>query len=79
MLLLLALFPLGVDFKIRILQVCGRKVKLQMWDTAGQEKFHNVTSAFYRGASGILVVYDVASEKSYENIQKWLVMLHTSG
>ncbi|XP_027210004.2 ras-related protein Rab-8B isoform X1 [Penaeus vannamei] len=63
---------IGVDFKIRILQVCGRKVKLQMWDTAGQEKFHNVTSAFYRGASGILVVYDVASEKSYENIQKWL-------
>jgi len=63
---------IGVDFKIRKLEVDGKAVKLQIWDTAGQEKFRTITSSYYRGAHGIIVVYDVTSRESFSHVKGWL-------
>ena len=63
---------IGIDFKIRTIELEGRRVKLQIWDTAGQERFRTITTAYYRGAMGILIVYDVTDEKSFENVRGWL-------
>ncbi|XP_029307926.1 ras-related protein Rab-13 isoform X2 [Cottoperca gobio] len=63
---------IGIDFKVKTVEVDGKKVKLQVWDTAGQERFKTITTAYYRGAMGIILVYDITDEKSYENIQNWM-------
>jgi len=62
---------IGIDFKIRTIEVDGKRIKLQIWDTAGQERFRTITTAYYRGAMGILLVYDVTDEKSFNNIRTW--------
>lgn len=63
---------IGIDFKIRTIEVDGKKIKLQVWDTAGQERFRTITTAYYRGAMGIMLVYDVSNLKSFENISNWI-------
>ncbi len=63
---------IGVDFKIKTLQVDGKMVKLQMWDTAGQERFRTITSSYYKGAHGIILVYDITDIESFNNIKQWL-------
>uniref|UniRef100_A0A8C4N837 RAB8B, member RAS oncogene family n=1 Tax=Eptatretus burgeri TaxID=7764 RepID=A0A8C4N837_EPTBU len=63
---------IGIDFKIRTIELDGKKIKLQIWDTAGQERFRTITTAYYRGAMGIMLVYDITNEKSFENIQNWI-------
>jgi len=63
---------IGVDFKIRTLEVDGKTIKLQIWDTAGQERFKTITSSYYKGAHGIIVVYDVTDKDSYKNIDTWM-------
>lgn len=62
---------IGIDFKIRTIELDSKRVKLQVWDTAGQERFKTITTAYYRGAMGILLVYDVCDEKSFNNIRSW--------
>lgn len=62
---------IGIDFKIRTIELDSKKIKLQIWDTAGQERFKTITTAYYRGAMGILLVYDVCDEKSFNNIKNW--------
>ena len=62
----------GLDFKIRTVEVDGKVVKLQMWDTAGQERFRTITSSYYRGAQGIIVVFAVDDTKSFENVKTWV-------
>jgi len=63
---------IGIDFKIRTIELDGKRIKLQIWDTAGQERFRTITTAYYRGAMGILLVYDVTDEKSFGNIRNWI-------
>jgi Ras-related protein Rab-8A len=62
----------GIDFKIRTIELDGKRIKLQIWDTAGQERFRTITTAYYRGAMGILLVYDVTDESSFNNIRNWI-------
>ena len=63
---------IGVDFKIRTIELDGKTIKLQIWDTAGQERYRAITSAYYRGAVGALIVYDIAKTESYESVSRWL-------
>ena len=65
-------FFVGIDFKIRTIELDGKKIKLQIWDTAGQERFRTITTAYYRGAMGIMLVYDITNEKSFDNIKNWI-------
>ncbi|KAG5859404.1 Rab GTPase [Encephalitozoon hellem] len=63
---------IGVDFKIKSLEAEGEKVKLQIWDTAGQERFRAIISNYYRGAHGIIIVFDMGSKESFDNLGDWL-------
>eukprot|EP00850_Spirogloea_muscicola_P002780 SM000011S18958 [mRNA] locus=s11:46574:48914:- [translate_table: standard] len=65
---------IGIDFKIRTIELDGKRIKLQIWDTAGQERFRTITTAYYRGAMGILLVYDVTDESSFNtsDIRNWI-------
>jgi len=63
---------IGIDFKIKTIELEGKRIKLQIWDTAGQERFRTITTAYYRGAMGILLVYDVTDEQSFSNIRNWI-------
>ena len=63
---------IGVDFRFKTVQVDGKTIKLQIWDTAGQERFRAITSAYYRGADGVVMVYDVTHRESFDHVAEWL-------
>lgn len=63
---------IGVDFKIKTAELDGKTVKLQIWDTAGQERFRTITSSYYRGSHGIIIVYDVTDQDSFNGVKMWL-------
>ena len=63
---------IGVDFRFKCLEIGERKCKLQIWDTAGQERFKTVTSAYYRGADGIIIVFDQTDRESFDNVENWI-------
>ena len=62
-----------MDFRFRTVKIADKTVKLQIWDTAGQERFRTITSAYYRGADGIIMVYDVTARESFNQVRQWLV------
>ncbi|KAG2218659.1 hypothetical protein INT45_007828, partial [Circinella minor] len=61
-----------ISQKIRTIELEGKTVKLQIWDTAGQERFRTITSSYYRGAHGIIVVYDVTDQDTFNNVKQWM-------
>lgn len=63
---------IGIDFRIKTINIGGKRVKLQIWDTAGQEQFHSVASSYYRNAHGIMLIYDISSAQSFIHISKWV-------
>ncbi|KAL3369431.1 hypothetical protein AABB24_009997 [Solanum stoloniferum] len=68
---------IGVEFQTQKININGKEVKAQIWDTAGQERFRAVTSAYYRGAVGALLVYDISRRLTFDNIGRWLNELQT--
>jgi small GTP-binding protein len=62
----------GVEFDSTIITVDDRKVRLQIWDTAGTEKFRSITKAYYRTAAGVLVVFDLTDRKSFDQLPSWI-------
>ncbi|CAD2094930.1 rab family, other [Plasmodium vinckei petteri] len=67
---------IGVDFRFRTLKVDDKVVKLQIWDTAGQERFRTITSAYYRGADGIIIIYDTTDRNSFLHINDWMTEIN---
>jgi Ras-related protein Rab-1A len=62
---------IGVDFKISTMELDSKIVKLQLWDTAGQDKFRNIVASYYRGANGIIIMYDITNRESFDNVRRW--------
>ncbi|XP_059828014.1 ras-related protein Rab-18a [Hypanus sabinus] len=68
---------IGVDFKVKTIAVDGNKAKLAIWDTAGQERFRTLTPSYYRGAQGVILVYDVTRRETFIRLENWLNELET--
>ncbi|KAJ2484244.1 Cu-binding protein, partial [Coemansia sp. RSA 2052] len=68
---------IGVDFKVKMYDLGSKRYKLTIWDTAGQERFRTLTSSYYRGAQGVILVYDVCSRESFEHLNNWIDELST--
>jgi small GTP-binding protein len=66
----------GIGFTNKVVNVDGSKVKLQIWDTAGQERFRSIKHAYYRDAHALLLLYDVTSKSSFDNISAWLAEIN---
>ena len=66
------LATIGIDFKTKTLNINNQEIKLKIWDTAGQERFRNITTQYYKGADGIVLVYDVTEEASFDKIKDWM-------
>ncbi|GLU09558.1 hypothetical protein SLE2022_333430 [Rubroshorea leprosula] len=68
---------IGVEFQTQCLKIDGKEIKAQIWDTAGQERFRAVTSAYYRGAFGALLVYDISRRTTFDSVSRWLDELNS--
>ncbi|CAI2349603.1 unnamed protein product [Caenorhabditis sp. 36 PRJEB53466] len=68
---------IGVDFRVTSMTIDGNRVKLAIWDTAGQERFRTLTPSYYRGAQGVICVYDVTSRSSFEKLNHWMQEVDT--
>ena len=69
----------GVEFGTKNITLNNKKIKIQIWDTAGQERYRSITSAYYKGAKGAFIVYDITRKSTFENIDKWIADLKTNG
>ena len=72
------LATIGIDFKTKTLNINNREIKLKIWDTAGQERFRNITTQYYKGADGIVLVYDVTDDGSFEKIRDWMAQIQSN-
>ncbi|XP_032367753.1 GTP-binding protein Rab-3D [Etheostoma spectabile] len=61
----------GIDFKVKTVFRNDKRIKLQIWDTAGQERYRTITTAYYRGAMGFLLMYDITNQESFNAVQDW--------
>lgn len=69
---------IGVEFQTQVVEVDAKEIKAQVWDTAGQERFRAVTSSYYRGAVGALLVYDISRRSTFDSIKRWLHELNSN-
>ena len=69
----------GVEFGTKNIILNNKKIKVQIWDTAGEERYRSITSAYYKGAKGAFIVYDITRRNTFDNIDKWIVDLKTNG
>lgn len=67
----------GIDFKVKTVIRNQKRIKLQIWDTAGQERYRTITTAYYRGAMGFILMYDVTNEESFNSVQDWVTQIKT--
>ena len=72
------LATIGIDFKTKNLIINNKEIKLKIWDTAGQERFRNITTQYYKGADGIVLVYDVTDDGSFEKIRDWMAQIQAN-
>ena len=70
---------IGVEFGTKIVNIDNKKIKAQIWDTAGQERYKSITSAYYKGAKGALIVYDITNKFSFDSVDKWVQDLNSYG
>ncbi len=63
---------IGVDFKIKTVHVKDKKIKLTIWDTAGQDRFRTITSNYYRGSDGVIFTYSITDRNSFNNMESWI-------
>ncbi|GAA5875716.1 hypothetical protein JCM16303_003963 [Sporobolomyces ruberrimus] len=68
---------IGVDFKVKVVERKNRRWKLSIWDTAGQERFRTLTSSYYRGAQGVILVYDITARDTFDSLSSWIQELDT--
>ncbi|CAH8641669.1 unnamed protein product [Schistosoma rodhaini] len=69
---------IGVEFATKSVEIDGRTIKAQIWDTAGQERYRAITAAYYRGAVGALLVYDITKRETFNNLEHWLLELRNN-
>jgi Ras-related protein Rab-8A len=65
-----------VDFKVKTINVDGKKIKLQIWDTAGQDRFKNINQTYYKGAIGVVLVYSITDLNSFNNVKNWIKQIY---
>lgn len=69
---------IGVDFKFKDYVINKKKVRLQIWDTSGQERFNTLTRQFYKGAHGVIVVYDITNKQTLDGVERWLAQVESN-
>ena len=70
------LSTIGLDYRLKTMTLeSGKKIKLQIWDTAGQDRFRAITKNYYKGANGIILIYDVTNLQTYENVKNWIAQI----
>lgn len=69
----------GVEFGTKKIEIGGKKLKAQIWDTAGQERYRSITNAYYKGAKGALIVYDITNINTFESVERWLREIKVMG
>ena len=67
---------IGLDYRLKSMVLkSGKNIKLQIWDTAGQDRFRAITKNYYKGANGIILIYDVTNPKTYDNVKNWVTQI----
>ena len=69
---------IGVDFKLKMVDVQNKRIKLQIWDTAGQERFRNITQTYFKGASAIILAYQINNRTTFRNLNMWIRQIEAS-
>ena len=73
------IIPIGINFRVNTINFKGKKIKLQIWDTDGQERFRNITNTFYKGAHALIFMYDVTDQNSFKNLSNWIKQVEAHG
>ena len=72
------LATIGVDFYVKDVIINERKIHVKMWDTAGQERYRTITQGFFRNGQGLIIVYDISSQESFDNLKYWIESIHNN-